>query len=47
MSFRLNEENVSEMSFCQPGFVLTILANQVGNFKQMNVELKIFKLRKV
>jgi hypothetical protein len=35
------------MSFDRLTFVLTILADRVGNFKQMNMELQTFKLPKV
>jgi len=38
-SFRLNEANVSDTSFDKLAYVLTVLADRVGNFKQMNVEL--------
>ena len=46
-SFRLHEENVRDMSFDRLTSVLTVLADRVGNFKRMNVELQTFKLRKV
>jgi hypothetical protein len=38
-SFKLNEENVSDTSFDRVTSVLTVLADRVGNFKQINTEL--------
>jgi hypothetical protein len=44
-SFKLKEENVSDMFFGRPISILIILANQVGNFKLTNLKLQIYKLR--
>ena len=38
-SFKLNEENVSDTSFDRVTSVLIVLADRVGNFKQINTEL--------
>jgi len=46
-SFRVNKENMSDMSFRKLAFFLTFLVDRVGNFKQINIELQTFKLHKV
>jgi hypothetical protein len=46
-SFRLNEKNVSDTLFVRPTSVLTVFADQVDNFKRINMKLQTSKLHKV
>jgi hypothetical protein len=47
MSFRLNEDNVSDMFFDRLVSILIVLVDRVDNFKQMNVKLYTSKLHTV